>query len=108
MTLAEIKAMFQPGTTWNAATPYTKTSGPRRAVGVHNSHMTWQTEQSPKLLYMEWPKASQIIEARDGFVRWYLLRQDELMPSEKASPVITLSRQDALFAEVTADDTVTT
>lgn len=97
MTLAEIKAMFQPGTTWHAATPYPKTSGPRTVLRMESKKIVWTTSHSDRPLYMDLPPQSQVIEAREGFLMWHLFPQLELaIPLTGPRATITLSRQDAL------------
>lgn len=94
MTLEDIKAMFQPGQEWEAVnTHMPKASGVRKVVQVLTTQMVWANHLGPKF-WMQFPKASQVIEARDGFLKFDLYEAGaKFRPDHETT--VTLTRMEA-------------
>ncbi len=71
MTLKEIKAMFRPGQPWRV----NRTGGGKHADETRRVHKTaskdliWKTPDG-HLLWTQWPRASEVQEARPGFLQF--------------------------------------
>lgn len=95
MTLKEIKAMFQPGQQWKADNTYQpQANGLRTVRRVHSTQMTWDWPDG-RVGYMRFPKASQVIESRDGYIRFKLFSDEEQVKYRKPGSidaVVTLER----------------
>jgi hypothetical protein len=77
MTLKQIRSMFAVGEEWTAVNTYNpKASGPRVLVEARSTQFIWKTPQAERS-FMPIPKASQIIEARDGFAQFKLFTSEE-------------------------------
>lgn len=77
MTLKEIQAMFEVGQQWEAVNTYVaKASGTRTVVQKLSTQMVWKTPIADRS-WMQFPKASQVIEARDGFLSFNLFTPQE-------------------------------
>ena len=88
MTLKAIKAMFIVGERWHVIRTDPKgltihpNVGPdvvippsvadenRTILKVGSNYVVWKRNNNPDPLYMNWPKASQIIEAHEGFLNF--------------------------------------
>ncbi len=85
MTLKEIKAMFREGETWKATRKAKETAivgnlGTTRIPAIENttartvssakSQLVWKLEDG-RNLYTDWPKAADVEEARDGYLRFH-------------------------------------
>jgi hypothetical protein len=74
MTLEAIRAMFKVGETWvGTNTLHDKINGPRTLTKLGSVEFRWSTADQPDF-YTRFPKASEIIEARDGYVKFYIHR----------------------------------
>ena len=72
MTLKEIKGMFQVGDIWEATSTYNPdSSGPRRILEVRGIDMISEQKRCRRS-FMTWPKASHVIEARPGYLKFRL------------------------------------
>jgi hypothetical protein len=95
MTLKEIKAMFQPGEQWKADNTYMpQANGVRTVAHVHSAKMTW-TWPDGRIGWMDLPKASLVLEARDGFLKFKLFSDAESVKYRKPGAidaVVTLER----------------
>ena len=73
MTLKEIKAMFKPGQAWTAEnTFHGRFPGPRTVGMVMPTQMTWVHPSTKEPVWMTFPKAAQVLEARDGFLKFLI------------------------------------
>ena len=89
MTIKEIKAMFTPGQKWAASRtgkalvvngnlgqsviPANNVfNEPREVIKVGSRDIVWKvsTPSGFKQLFTEWPKASQVLEARAGYLKF--------------------------------------
>jgi len=69
MTLREIKAMFNVGDTWNAVNTYIPAiNGDRKIIEIRDDGIIASTNLY-RNIHTEWPKASQIIAARPGYIK---------------------------------------
>ena len=72
ISIEEFKAMFHVGDTWRAVNTYiTATNGDRKILEIRDSGIISETSQC-KNIHTVWPKASQIISARPGYVKFRL------------------------------------
>lgn len=72
MTLKEIRAMFKAGDTWiGHNTLHEKANGPRTLIKLNSVEWIWSTPEMPRF-HTRFPKASQIIEAEDGYIKLYV------------------------------------
>jgi hypothetical protein len=75
MTLTQMKAMFQPGQRWigirNDAGVKKETT--RTVSEVRSTEIVWRLDDTPKY-FSKLPKARDIIEARDGYLRYRVPR----------------------------------
>jgi len=96
VTLKEIKAMFQVGQQWAGENTYApKASGPREVVQLLSTQMVWKTPHADRS-WMQFPKAAQVIEARDGFLKFKLFSDEENLKYRgpgAAQATLTLVRQ---------------
>lgn len=77
MTLKQIHAMLEVGQEWSSVNTYNdKASGPRTLLQKGVTQFVWKTPQADRS-WMPFPKASQIIEARDGFSHLLFNAEDE-------------------------------
>lgn len=95
MTLKEIQAMFGVGTQWEAVNTYNeKASGTRSVVQKLTTQLVWKTPTSDRS-WMQFPKASQVIEARDGFLSFNLFTSEDEVKYRKPGSLaatVTLTR----------------
>jgi hypothetical protein len=95
MTIKEIRGMFAPGQKWEAVnTLHEKANGVRTLVEIKSAQMVWSTATAPRF-WMPIPKASQVVEARDGFLSFRLYTPDEVQKYLKpgsAEATVTLTR----------------
>jgi hypothetical protein len=95
MTLKQIRAMFAVGEEWTADNTYSPgASGPRVLVEMRSTQFIWKTAQAARS-FMQLPKASQIIEARDGFLSFKLFTSEEETKYRKhgaIEAILTLTR----------------
>lgn len=73
MTLDQIKAMFVNGSTWRVtrkSEPAYKNDGEtmRRVLRTNSVGVQWVMPDSTRIMYMDWPKRSEVEEAKDGFL----------------------------------------
>lgn len=87
MTLKAIRAMFAVGQQWEADNTYNEdANGTRTLTEMHTTQFVWKTPQIERS-WMNFPKASQIIEAVDGRLTFQIFDQPE-----KAHHILTLRR----------------
>jgi len=61
--------MFKAGQFWQAENTYsTRANGERRVQKVGGGYLIWEIPSEPRWR-MEFPKASDVIEAKDGFLK---------------------------------------
>ena len=73
MTIKEIKAMFRSGDVWNGENTYNpNATGVRLITKVRGVDIIYFTNNDNRTMHMDWPKASQIIEARPGYLKFNL------------------------------------
>ena len=66
MSLAQIRAMFRVGEVWDAVnTLHPKADGARTLQELHTKQFVWSSAEWPRF-WMNFPKASEIVEASDG------------------------------------------
>jgi hypothetical protein len=98
LTLKRIHAMFEVGQQWNAVNTYNeKASGVREVARKHATQLVWTTPTVPSS-WMKLPMASQVIEARDGFLSFRLFSANDDMKyrgDKAALATVTLTRIDA-------------
>jgi hypothetical protein len=99
MTLKEIREMFQPGQTWDVVNTYIeggKMDGPRTVDQVLSAQIKWRRNDKPA--WMPIPQASQIVEAREGFLSFRLFKPDQINPQQNSmherakTATVTLTR----------------
>jgi hypothetical protein len=95
MTLNQIRAMFAVGEEWTADNTYNPgASGPRVLVEMRSRQFIWKTQQAERS-FMQLPKASQIVETRDGFLSFKLFTPEEETKYRKPGAIeatLTLTR----------------
>jgi hypothetical protein len=95
MTLKEIYAMFEVGQQWEAVNTYNeRASGIRTLVEKQTTQLVWNTPQGPRS-WMKLPKASQVIEAQDGYLSFRLFTDEEEVKYRKPGAIqatVTLKR----------------
>lgn len=90
MTLKEIHAMFTTGSCWRAENTYRpEANGVRNVVKRQTQEICWMNERGQKT-WMKLPPASQVVEARDGFLSFKLFKPEECA-NWNASPDATVS-----------------
>lgn len=71
MTLKQIHAMLEPGTSWQASnTKIATANGPRLILERLTTQITYSSERGSQS-WTTLPKASEVIEARDGYLRFH-------------------------------------
>ena len=89
MTLKQIHAMFEVGQTWLATNTYQhKASGPRVLVQKLSAQLVWKTSMADRS-WMKFPKASDIVEVRDGFLAFRLFPD-----GRRPDAIVTLTRKE--------------
>jgi hypothetical protein len=90
MTLKQIHAMFEVGQTWIATNSHQpKAAGPRVVVQKLSSQLVWKNHLADRF-WMRIPKASAIVEAREGFLSFRLFAD-----GSHPDAVVTLTRMEA-------------
>ena len=71
MTLAAIKGMFRPGQRWQATRtgPGKHRDEVREVYGSRSRDLVWRLTDG-SFYHTEWPKASEVQEARPGFLQF--------------------------------------
>jgi hypothetical protein len=95
LTLPAIRQMFVPGSAWQAENTYRpEASGPRTVIHRRITEIVWMNLAGTKS-YMKLPKASQVIEARDGYLSFWLFTSEEEVKYRKPDSIkatLTLTR----------------
>lgn len=79
MTLRAIKEQFKPGEQWHCIREEKRPSLPNcvdrdeiRTVKSNGAtYLTWELQHDARTYETKWPKASEIIDARPGFLKFH-------------------------------------
>lgn len=124
MTLKEIKSQFQPGQKWRASRvgralvvhgnlgttvlPDKNVEGQvRELVKAGSVDLVWKIEGQERNLFTKWPKASEIIEARPGYLK-FAYDNGVVVTLELDAQADPLAAQKKRAAELLALDELTT
>jgi hypothetical protein len=95
MTLAQIKTMFVKGSEWNADNSYNPgVNGKRTIIAVFAGSFQWKGENGMGG-FTPWPMKSQVLEVRDGFIRFQIHKAKECNPTQNnwsVDDTLTLTR----------------
>lgn len=98
MTLKQIHSMFEIGQTWDEINTYCPAmSGPRTLAEKLTTQLVWNVPRKTERGWMKIPKASQVIEARDGFLHYRLFSSEKEVMNRRPGSIdatITLIRQE--------------
>jgi hypothetical protein len=82
MKITDVKRMFKIGSEWDALNSYNpRANGRRRVVAVFATQFQWSGDNGAGG-FTYWPQASQIREARDGFICFEVHKASQCDPSQ--------------------------
>jgi hypothetical protein len=95
LTLTQIHAMFKNGQTWLATNTWLPSAnGPRHVAQIFTKQIKWDRPES-KTSWMDMPKASDVIEARDGLLSFHIRRPG----TTERLGTLTLTRVDCEYCK---------
>lgn len=95
MTINQIQAMFTKGSVWITDNSYNpRVNGRREIVAVFATQFQWRSENGLSG-FTPWPVKSQVLEVREGFIRFQIHKAKDCDPRQNhwsVNDTLTLTR----------------